>query len=102
MTDTLTALKKNAEHRDALIIERDTLIFQAKSEGAPVTHIADAIGLDRTQIHRILRDSWLVAEVATGKIRGWHRSEEAAKAEASLDANRYYRQVQVEANGSWC
>ena len=101
MTDILTRLKNNAQLRDELVRERDDLIFLAKTEGVPVTHIAEAIGLDRTQVHRILRDSWLVAEVGTGKVVGWYRSEEAAKAAAGTDNRYYQRKVEVAADGSW-
>ncbi|MEO6116271.1 MAG: helix-turn-helix domain-containing protein [Pseudolysinimonas sp.] len=101
MSDTLRALKLNARMRDTLAIERDSLIFQAKSDGLPVTQIAEAIGLERTQVHRILRDSWLVAELGTGTVMGWYRSEEAAEAARGADPTLYSREVQVEADGSW-
>ena len=101
LNDTLSRLKKNAQRRDELVRERDDLIFLAKTEGVPVTHIAEAIGLDRTQVHRILRDSWLVAEVGTGKIVGWYRSEEAAKAAAGNDGRYYQRNVEVADDGTW-
>ena len=38
------------------MIERDRLILEAKAAGAAVTHIAEAVGLDRTQVHRIIRE----------------------------------------------
>lgn len=37
--------------------ERDALIISAKDVGVPVTKIADAIGLDRTMVHRIIREA---------------------------------------------
>jgi hypothetical protein len=57
MTDAVTELKHNPQKRVGLALERDELVFEAKTMGLPVTHIAAAIGLDRIQIHRILRDA---------------------------------------------
>lgn len=53
----LTRLREHRAAQDKLTGERDRLILDAKDAGAPVTHIANAIGLDRTQIHRIIREN---------------------------------------------
>jgi DNA-binding MarR family transcriptional regulator len=54
--EILARLKKNRARREQNLTERDGLILEAKAAGVPVTHIAEAIGLDRTQVHRIIRD----------------------------------------------
>lgn len=53
----LSNLRRNREKRDALLAQRDLQILEARLAGVPVTHIAEAVGLDRTQVHRIIRDA---------------------------------------------
>lgn len=58
MADYLKRLEKAAGGIVAAREERDRLIVEASVEGGvPVTHIAKAVGLDRTQIHRIIREA---------------------------------------------
>lgn len=54
MADELEALRTNCTQRAKLDAERDDLIVAAKRAKKPVTHIADAAGLSRMQVHRIL------------------------------------------------
>lgn len=56
MADPLVQLRANRDKREKLMAERDRLILEAKAAGAAVTHIAEAVGLDRTQVHRIIRE----------------------------------------------
>jgi predicted transcriptional regulator len=56
VTELLKRLKANASKREAVSVERDALIREAKAAGIPVTHIAEAIGLTRQQVHRIIAD----------------------------------------------
>lgn len=56
MAEILALLRKNAARRDALLEERDRLIVEARSAGATVVDIAEAIGLSRMQVHRILNE----------------------------------------------
>jgi hypothetical protein len=57
MTDILNQLRANASKRDALSSERDQLILWAAAAKIPVTHIAEAVGLTRQQVHRIINDA---------------------------------------------
>jgi DNA invertase Pin-like site-specific DNA recombinase len=56
VTELIERLRANASKRDTLSRERDDLIREAKAAGVPVTHIAEAIGLTRQQVHRILAE----------------------------------------------
>jgi DNA invertase Pin-like site-specific DNA recombinase len=58
VTELLKRLRANASKREALSAERDALIREAKAAGVPVTHIAEAIGLTRQQVHRILAEQY--------------------------------------------
>lgn len=55
--DVLEQLRRNRVERERLDGERDALILEAAaaSPRIPVTHIAEAVGLDRTHVHRIIR-----------------------------------------------
>jgi len=57
VNDILKRLRANAGKREALSRERDELIREAKAAGLPVTHIAEAVGLTRQQVHRIIADT---------------------------------------------
>jgi DNA invertase Pin-like site-specific DNA recombinase len=57
MPDLLKLLRANASKREALSAERDALIREAKAAGIPVTHIAEAVGLSRAQVHNIIRQT---------------------------------------------
>ncbi len=60
MTDGyLHELGKNAALRRDLTEQRDKLITSANAAGVPVTHIAEALGLTRQHIHRILNGPYL-------------------------------------------
>lgn len=57
MKDALLAeLRRNAKKRSDTIQERDVLIRRAKDAGVPVVKIAEAVGLTRQQVHRIIAD----------------------------------------------
>ena len=56
MTNILKRLRAHAAKQETLSRERDALILEAKEDSVPVTHIAEAIGLHRTHVHRILRE----------------------------------------------
>jgi hypothetical protein len=53
--DWLKKLQQNARRRAELLEERDRLIVAAKDANVPVSHIADAAGLSRSQAHLILK-----------------------------------------------
>lgn len=55
MTDLLKRLRANVSKRDSLSRERDELILEASAAKIPVTHIAEAVGLSRAQVHNIIR-----------------------------------------------
>jgi len=54
--NTLDALRRNAKLRAGLVADRDALILKAKDQGTPVVHIAEAVGLTRQQVHRIIAE----------------------------------------------
>lgn len=57
MADYLKRLEKAAKGIVLAREARDDLIFEASVEGGlPVTHIARAVGLERTQVHRIIKE----------------------------------------------
>jgi predicted transcriptional regulator len=53
-SDILKRLRANAGKREAVSSERDALILEAAGAKIPVTHIAQAVGLTRQQVHRII------------------------------------------------
>lgn len=55
----LDELGKNAALRRGLTEQRDKLITSANAAGVPVTHIAEALGLTRQHVHRILNGPYL-------------------------------------------
>jgi heme-degrading monooxygenase HmoA len=99
--DELERLAQNARQRAELLQERDELIFGAKTAHVPVTRIAEAVGLSAMQVHRLLRESWIVADAATGAVSSWWRTEEAAEAARAGDPTKYVRAVNVEPDGTW-
>lgn len=101
MTEIVTLLERNATRRAELAVERDELIFAAKTAGVPVTHIARAVGLSAMQVHRIIREAWLVVDAETLAPVGWWRSEKAAANAAGTDGRHYYRMVNLHEDGSW-
>jgi predicted transcriptional regulator len=52
----LAELRRNAKKRADATAERDGLIVRAKAAGIPVVKIAEAVGLTRQQIHRIIAE----------------------------------------------
>lgn len=100
-------------------IHLEETILRAYEHRVKVTEIAQAAGLSRTQVHRIINDrgatlrlpppdrhgvytdsagrketakpSWLVASNGSGAVRGWYfREEDAANAK---EEGQYYRPV---------
>lgn len=55
--DYLKALRQNRDRRSDLTEERDRLIVQAKGARVPVSHIAEAVGLSRAQVHNIIKNT---------------------------------------------
>jgi hypothetical protein len=104
---------------DDLLVERDKAIVTAMHPGASAQPIADAAGLSRAHVNRILnrdapllrladpdadgfwRDStgrrekykprWLVAVEGSGSVRGWYFEESDAR--AAVEEGRYIREV---------
>jgi hypothetical protein len=101
MASILNQLEQNAKKRAQLAVERDELIFAAKTVGLPVTHIARSVGLSAMQVHRILREAWLVVDSESLAPVSWWRSKEAAALNTGTDGTRYYRQVELNEDGSW-
>ncbi len=87
----LDRLRKNRDKRDALLTERDALILEAKRAGVAVTHIADAIGLDRTQVHRIIRTEMDRPALEYAKARREAMTEEERAAEDAEHAALHKR-----------
>lgn len=54
---TIKQLEKVTKVIPKLLSERDALVIQAKQEGTPVTHIAAAANLSRSQVHRIINEN---------------------------------------------
>jgi hypothetical protein len=52
--DLLQELEANTTRREKLLAERDRLILAAKEAHVPVVRIAEAAGLTRQQVHRII------------------------------------------------
>jgi hypothetical protein len=97
----LDQLADNHTRRQQLAVERDELIFAAKTAGIPITHIAKSVGLSPMQVHRILHEAWLVVRVESLAPVSWWRSEEAAKNAAGTNGDHYYRKVELSEDGSW-
>lgn len=57
VADLLALLRKNAARRDELLTDRDRLIVEARAAGATTVAIAEAAGLSRMQVHRILTEN---------------------------------------------
>lgn len=58
MADYLKRLERAAQAIATAREDRDRLIVEASVEGkVPVTHIANAVGLNRTHVHRIIREA---------------------------------------------
>jgi hypothetical protein len=55
VADVLAVLRRNAAARARLLAERDQLIREARDANVPVVWIAEAVGLTRMQVHRILK-----------------------------------------------
>ncbi|UBH06491.1 hypothetical protein K8P10_002002 [Leucobacter sp. Psy1] len=66
MIDHERALAKAATRLADAIEARSAAIVAAYSDHMKVTHIADAVGLSRAQVHRILND----AGVGPGSVSG--------------------------------
>ena len=101
MTDfTLEQLEKNRVERERLLLQRDALIVTAWGQGVPVTHIAKSVRLDRTQIHRIVKDPWIVARETDQQILSvWRTNEEAEAASRQAIEPTYVRQVGIDEKG---
>lgn len=98
----LEELRKNTFERQELAIDRDALIVRAWGAGAPVTHIAEAADLDRTQIHRIVKNPWIVVRESDLLILSVWRTEQEALAELeNFEAGTvYHRQVGTDEKGN--
>lgn len=97
----LRELEDNAESRAELLIDRDALIVRAWGAGAPVTHIAEAADLDRTQVHRIVKNPWIVARDSDALILSvWKSEAEAIEEVANLGPGHYHRQVGTDEKGN--
>ena len=97
---TLEQLESNRDERERLLRLRDALIVTAWGQGVPVTRIAERVGLDRTQIHRIVKDPWIVAREADLQILSvWRTRQEAETASAQAMEPTYVRQVGIDEKG---
>lgn len=98
----LNELVENTAQREELAIDRDALIVRAWGAGAPVTHIAEAAGLDRTQVHRIVKNPWIVVRESDLLILSVWRTEREALAELENFARGtvYHRQVGTDEKGN--
>lgn len=57
MTDHLKTLTNAANRLEQAHKDRDAAIIAAHDAGTKVTHIATAVRLSRTQVHRIINDA---------------------------------------------
>jgi hypothetical protein len=127
MTTWFGKLSENRAQLDDLMRAREALIVSARLAGSPISAIAEAAGISRMQVHRILNDKaptlrlvgpdpdgmwsdstgerrsskpeWLVAAEGSGAVRGWYF--EADDATVATGEGEYSRHVEHISNGKW-
>jgi hypothetical protein len=115
----LTDLTEARSAVQAANLDLEKAIIRAYSHRVKVTEIAEATGLSRVQVHRIInvrgatlrlpppdqngvytdsaghtgtvKPEWVVARVGSGSVRGWYFQEEDA--ENAAEEGQYHRRV---------